>query len=125
MSQPRQQFHIEPPQGWMNDPNGLCYFGGQYHAYYQHNPGAIVWTAPLSWGHATSKDLVHWEDQPIAMDPDMPYESTGGCFSGSALAEEGQVSFFYTAVGDGGVSTQCLAVSRDGFALEKDPQNPI
>ena len=125
MSQPRQQFHIEPPQGWMNDPNGLCYFGGQYHAYYQHNPGAIVWTAPLSWGHATSKDLVHWEDQPIAMAPDMPYESTGGCFSGSALAEEGQVSFFYTAVGDGGVSTQCLAVSRDGFALEKDPQNPI
>lgn len=125
MSQPRQQFHIEPPQGWMNDPNGLCYFGGQYHAYYQHNPGAIVWTAPLSWGHATSKDLVHWEDQPIAMAPDMPYESTGGCFSGSALAEEGQVSFFYTAVGEGGVSTQCLAVSRDGFALEKDPQNPI
>ena len=84
MSFPPLAFHVEPERGWLNDPNGLCYFGGKYHAYYQHNPTATVWTAPLSWGHAVSEDLLHWEPAPIALSPDMPYESTGGCFSGSA-----------------------------------------
>ena len=45
MSFPKQQFHVEPEKGWLNDPNGLCWFGGKYHAYYQHNPTATVWTA--------------------------------------------------------------------------------
>ena len=89
MSQPRQQFHIEPPQ-LDERPQRPVLFRRPIPRYYQHNPGAIVWTAPLSWGHATSKDLVHWEDQPIAMDPDMPYESTGGCFSGSAWQRRGR-----------------------------------
>ena len=125
MSFPPLAFHVEPERGWLNDPNGLCYFGGKYHAYYQHNPTATVWTAPLSWGHAVSEDLLHWEPAPIALSPDMPYESTGGFFSGSAYVEEGKIWFFYTAVGEDGVQTQCLATSEDGYHLEKYPGNPI
>ena len=125
MSFPPLAFHVEPERGWLNDPNGLCYFGGKYHAYYQHNPTATVWTAPLSWGHAVSEDLLHWEPAPIALSPDMPYESTGGCFSGSAYVEEGKIWFFYTAVGEDGVQTQCLATSEDGYHLEKYPGNPL
>lgn len=125
MSFPRLHFHVEPEKGWLNDPNGLCWFNGKYHAYYQHNPTATVWTAPLYWGHAVSEDLIHWENRPIALSPDMPYESTGGCFSGSALVKDGLLYVFYTAVGENGAQTQCLATSQDGEHFTKYAGNPL
>ena len=122
---PKLQYHVEPEKGWLNDPNGLCYFNGKYHAFFQHYPNATVWTAPLYWAHDTSDDQIHGEEQPIGLIPDPPYQSTGGCFSGSAFIKDGKAYFFYTAVGDGDVQTQCLATSEDGITLKKYEGNPI
>lgn len=79
------QFHLFPPQGWMNDPNGLCQFKSVYHAFYQYTP---EWPASelRFWGHAVSKDLLSWETLPIAISPDAAFDKDG-VFSGSAWIE--------------------------------------
>lgn len=64
----RGQFHFSPRRGWMNDPNGLLHYRGTYHFYFQHAPDSLVWDT-MHWGHATSPDLVHWTQQPNALDP--------------------------------------------------------
>ncbi|EPO6062192.1 glycoside hydrolase family 32 protein, partial [Escherichia coli] len=56
-------FHLAPPAGWMNDPNGLIYFNGRYHAFFQHHP-ASAYQGPMHWGHATSTDMLHWQHEP-------------------------------------------------------------
>ena len=100
----RLMYHFEPQKGWMNDPNGLVYFKGQYHAFFQHNPnppqdGPIRWGCGLvHWGHAVSEDLIHWEELPIALYPDQDYENKGGCYSGSAIEKDGRLYLFYTSV---------------------------
>lgn len=121
---PRLTKHFEPERGWMNDPNGLCFFQGRYHAFFQHNPHSSVW-GPMHWGHAVSRDLVHWEELPIALYPDMPYEDYGGCFSGSAVEKDGALYLMYTSVSKARGQTQSLAVSRDGVHFEKLPENPV
>jgi len=85
----RPRYHFSPREKWMNDPNGLVYFNGTYHLFFQHYPDDIVW-GPMHWGHATSKDLVHWQQQPIALYPD----SLGYIFSGSAVIDSGNTSGF-------------------------------
>ena len=85
----RPQIHFSPKANWMNDPNGLVYFDGTYHLFFQYYPDSTVW-GPMHWGHATSSDLIHWKQQPIALYPD----SLGYIFSGSAVIDKFNTSGF-------------------------------
>ncbi|MCD7036456.1 sucrose-6-phosphate hydrolase [Metabacillus sp. GX 13764] len=117
----RLSFHIQPPSGLLNDPNGLVYFKGQYHVFYQWNPYETNHGAKY-WAHMASPDLVNWEELPIALTPSEPYEKNG-CYSGSAIVNDGRLYLFYT----GNVKNeageretyQCMAVSEDGIHFEK------
>jgi len=125
----RPAFHLSTRAGWMNDPNGFSYYQGEYHLFYQYHPYAPYW-GPMHWGHAVSKDLLHWRYLPAALAPDMPYDKDG-CFSGSALTlPDGTHLLMYTGVkreypGRGKESqTQCLAVG-DGMDYKKYEGNPV
>lgn len=85
----RLQIHFSPLAHWMNDPNGLVYYHGIYHLFFQYYPGGNVW-GPMHWGHATSTDMIHWKQQPIALYPD----SLGYIFSGSAVVDVNNTSGF-------------------------------
>ena len=87
--QHRPQVHFSPKEKWMNDPNGMIFYNNQYHLFYQYYPDSTVW-GPMHWGHATSKDLIHWTHQPIALYPD----SLGYIFSGSVVADLQNTSGF-------------------------------
>lgn len=133
----RPEIHFTPSKGWMNDPNGLVHFEGEYHLFYQYYPDSMV-GGPMHWGHAVSQDLHQWQELDIALKPD----EMGLCFSGSAIVDKNNDSglfpnkpgllAFYTVhreVGDfdqGYIQEQCLAYSKDnGRSWEKYEQNPI
>ena len=127
----RPQYHFTPEINWMNDPNGLVYFDGEYHLFYQYNPHGNEW-GHMSWGHAVSKNLVTWEHLPIALHD----EHGVMAFSGSAVADLNNTSGFgtrekpplvaiYTGHGHG-KQTQDLAYSLDrGRTWTKYRQNPV
>ncbi len=119
-------FHIAAPAGWINDPNGLVYYGGRYQVFYQHHPYSTVW-GPMHWGHVSSADLVTWQREPIALAPSL-VEDSGGVYSGSAITgADGLLYTYYTgnrwknpANRDAGnVQVQCLATSSDGITFTK------
>ncbi|RRB04985.1 glycoside hydrolase family 32 protein [Larkinella rosea] len=85
----RPRYHFSPKAHWMNDPNGMVYYKGTYHLFYQYYPDGSTW-GPMHWGHATSKDMVRWEEQPIALYPDR----LGYIFSGSAVVDVNNTSGF-------------------------------
>jgi beta-fructofuranosidase len=126
----RLGYHVMPPAGWMNDPNGLIYWKEEYHVFYQHYPYEPKW-GPMHWGHAKSKDLVSWEHLPIALAPSEAYDSgeTGGigCWSGSAVDDNGILTLIYTGHVDGRTPTevQCMATSEDGITFSKSLCNPV
>jgi beta-fructofuranosidase len=88
--------HIRPPQGWMNDPNGVCRIDGRYHAFFQYNPGAPVHGA-IHWGHVSSTDLLHWREHPIALTPRSGLIDGAGCWSGCVVDDAGVPTAVYTA----------------------------
>ncbi len=127
----RPGFHLSARTGWMNDPNGFSWYQGQYHMFYQYHPYDSHW-GPMHWGHAVSKDLLHWEFLPAALAPDECYDKDG-CFSGSAIElADGRQLLMYTGVVQERqkngilweVQTQCLAVG-DGVDYEKYENNPV
>lgn len=129
------RYHIAPPFGWCNDPNGMCFYNGQYHFFYQHYPYEPRW-GPMHWGHVVSDDLAYWKHLPIALKPEEPYETGGGCFSGSAIEYEGKLWLMYTghlqatpeeadALGYPHMEFQCLASSEDGIHFKKATTNPV
>ncbi len=135
----RPQYHFSPENAWMNDPNGMVYYDGEYHLFYQHYPYATVW-GPMHWGHAISKDLVEWEHLPIALYPD----EHGLIFSGSAVVDWNNTSgfgdsdtppmvaifsyhnMFGERTGRGDYQTQGIAYSLDkGRTWTKYAGNPV
>jgi beta-fructofuranosidase len=122
-------WHFSPKAGWMNDPNGFVFFKGEYHIFYQFNPYDTKWGA-MHWGHAISQDLINWQHMPIALAPSEPYDlhPKGGCFSGSAVDNDGVLTLIYTGVACVGgrmKQTQCIATSTDGIHFEKYKKNPV
>jgi sucrose-6-phosphate hydrolase SacC (GH32 family) len=125
--------HYTPSKNWMNDPNGLVWYDGEYHLFYQYNPEGTSW-GNMSWGHAVSRDLVHWQELPVAI----PYSEQEHIFSGSVVVDEANTSGFgteaepplvamYTSVDpDTGVQSQALAYSNDrGRTWTKHEGNPV
>ena len=127
----RSKLHFTPPHGWMNDPNGLIYYKGQYHLFYQHFPYTCEW-GTMHWGHAVTRDFVHFEHLPIALYPSKIYDRNG-CFSGSAIEKDGDMYLYYTSIryakenpeyvhvqysDDDLIASQSLVISHDGYTFD-------
>lgn len=129
----RPQYHFTPPTNWNNDPNGLIYYQGEYHLFYQYYPDSMRW-GPMHWGHAVSSDMLHWKDLPIALYPD----SLGYIYSGSAVVDQDNTSGFGTKQHQAmvaiftyhdprtNIESQAVAYSTDkGRTWTKYKDNPV
>ena len=126
----RPKIHYTVPTGWNNDPNGMIYYDGTYHMFYQFNPAGNTW-GNMHWGHATSKDMIHYKEEEVALRPDY----LGAVYSGSAIVdydnasglkenENDPIIIFYTAAGFR--FNQCIAYSTDkGKTFKRYEKNPI
>lgn len=129
LSWQRTAFHFQPEKNWMNDPNGPLFHKGWYHLFYQYNPDSAVW-GNISWGHAVSRDLIHWLYLPIALVPDTWFD-INGVWSGSAtLLPDGRILMLYTGDTDHFVQVQNIAYPAnlsDPLLLDwaKYPDNPV
>lgn len=130
----RPLFHLTPPVGWMNDPNGFSFYQGKFHLFFQYNPYSTSWDT-MHWGHAVSCDLLDWDYLPPALAPDRPCDE-GGCFSGCAAElPDGRMALLYTGLmkprdpaaepaGGEFLQVQCLAVG-DGIRFQKCGDDPV
>ena len=120
----RPGYHFLPPSNWMNDPNGLSQWNGQYHMFYQYNPNG-PFHSTIHWGHAVSTDLVHWKHLSIALTPEAGTADEDGCWSGVAVDDNGIPTLIYSGNRDG-EQRACLATSTDGLVTwQKYGDNPI
>jgi len=118
----RPRYHFQPPPSWMNDPNGPFFWKGEYHMFYQYNPDK-PYHADMHWGHAVSRDIVHWTDLPIALAPTPGGPDEGGCWTGCTVDHDGVPTIIYTGVQP---QTQCIAVSMDDMITwQKYEGNPV
>ncbi|MDY0210655.1 MAG: GH32 C-terminal domain-containing protein [Acholeplasma sp.] len=120
----RHLFHLMPEIGWMNDPNGVVYFKGYYHLFYQFYPYDAKWGA-MHWGHARTKDFMSYEHLPVALAPDLDHED--GCFSGGATVYDNKLLLMYTSHYQKAYQKQeqSLAISKDGITFEKVNNKPV
>ena len=107
--------HIRPPQGWLNDPNGLCRIDGRYHVFFQYNPHAPIHDA-MHWGHVSSADLLHWQEHPIAFAPRRGLIDGAGCWSGCVVDDGGVPTAVYTANPDH-ARNAAVAVARSDRSM--------
>jgi len=121
----RPAYHFTAPANWLNDPNGLVQWNGQYHLFYQYNP-AGPFHGTMHWGHAVSDDLIHWEDEPLALTPDPSGPDSDGCFSGCFVDDEGTPTVLYTGTA-GDAQLPCLARAEDDTLRNwtKADDNPL
>jgi fructan beta-fructosidase len=129
-TQYRPHYHFTPSQMWLNDPNGMVYYDGEYHLFYQYHPGSNVW-GPMHWGHAVSRDLVNWEHLPVALAPD----ELGYIYSGSAVIDwkntaefgpEAMVAVYTYHEPTTEAQSQAIAYSTDrGRTWTKYAGNPV
>lgn len=118
------KYHFATEKGWINDPNGLVYFKGYYHIFYQHSPNfEKPWKESMHWGHARTKDFLHFDELPVALYPDKPYDKDG-CWSGTAIVKDDTLFLFYASIHDG-VQSVSVAHSFDGISFEKYQGNPV
>lgn len=132
----RPQLHFSPARNWMNDPNGMVYYEGIYHLFYQYNPADKVWD-DMHWGHAVSADLIHWEEKPVALHSERHEDGLGHIFSGSAVVDWTNSSglgdgirppliAIFTHSSDTGVQVQSIAYSNDaGETWAMYDNNPV
>lgn len=125
----RPTYHFMPEKNWMNDPNGVCYYKGEYHLFYQYNPHGAEW-GDIHWGHAKSRDLVHWQQLPIALSPAKD-KGELHCFSGCAVVSGENPLLFYTSVGEGdrdarnGAQLWMAAGDQEMLSFRQSPLNPL
>lgn len=125
------KYHYKPKKGWINDPNGLVYFNGYYHIFYQHAPNyEIPWKEPFIWGHARTKDFITYEELPLAIISDHIYDNFG-CWSGTAIVKDNILYLVYSSIHmphgqmEGEIQTISVAYSQDGITFSKYEKNPV
>ncbi|KAJ4952512.1 hypothetical protein NE237_029344 [Protea cynaroides] len=129
LSWQRTEFHFQPEKNWMNDPNGPIFYKGWYHLFYQYNPDSALW-GNITWGHAVSRDLIHWLHLPLAMVPDRWYDINGVWTGSATILPNGTILMLYTGSTNDSVQVQNLAYPADPsdpllLHWVKDPSNPV